>query len=629
MATGYVVPERPDWTRARLAPTGDTFAAVRWHDGAANVWVGSGDAPMQLASDLRPLLLRDYVWSADGQALILALEYPGGPRLLAWLDLRAQTISRLTPGLEADTKYVGQAGGSRPGVLAAVRPPYTSSFRLLLVTPAGVVRREWCAPAGHATRWLATGSQAVAVCMADEPGAGPGSWLAADSDHVALPDAGLRGCTWWHGQLAESSWSPICEIPAEDAHWSRPLAFSSDGRTLFALSSAGRDTLALVAMAPPAWTPEVVSASQEHDVTEVLMAPDGSGPDLVTTTNPLQPQIALSAAAAADLSRLSDLADGAQARIAGRNASHCLAEISYPVGGPAFVTFARSGGGAVRPLARFTAFARRRIQRREPLAFRARDGRLITGFVTRPPGSPPWPVVLAIHDGPWARDLPQIDPWAQHLAAAGYCCVQVNYRGSRGFGKAFGNAGDRQWSLAMQDDLVDALDSEPVAAVADRRRIAAVGYGYGGYAALMLSTQVEVPLAAVAAAAAPTDLVRYVNGLLKFGGPDGFAEAVRIGDPRHDHDLLARASPLSHAADIRVPVLLVHGRQDARVPVIHATALADAIGLAGGRCELTIYENEGHRFARPQNLADLRSRTLGFLRAALTDAVGAPVDKQK
>jgi dipeptidyl aminopeptidase/acylaminoacyl peptidase len=320
------------------------------------------------------------------------------------------------------------------------------------------------------------------------------------------------------------------------------------------------------------------------------------------------------------MSRLRQLADGARATIVGRNDSHCLAEISYPVGGPAFVTFARSGGAVSRPLARFAGFARRRIHCRDPLAFRARDGRLVTGFLTRPAASPPWPVVLAIHDGPWARDLPQIDPWAQHLAAAGYCCVQVNYRGSRGFGKAFGDAGNGQWSLAMQDDLVDALRSEPVAAVADSGRIAAVGYGYGGYAALMLGTQAEIPLAAVAAAAAPTDLVRYINGLLAFGGPGGFQEAARIGDPRDDLDLLVRASPVSRAADIRVPVLLVHGRQDARVPVIHATALADAIGLAGGRCELTIYEDEGHRFARPQNVADLRSRTLGFLRAALSEA---------
>lgn len=623
MATGYVVPERPDWTRARLAPADGRFAAVRWHDGAANVWVGSGDAPMQLASDLRPLVLRDYVWSADGQALILALEYPGGPRLLAWLDLRAQTMSRLTPGLEPDTEYAGQAAGSRPGVLVAVRRPYTSGFVLQLVTPAGVVRREWPAPYGHAVRWLGTADQAVAVCIADEPAPELGGRAPANPADVARPDAGPRTWTWWHGLLAGPSWTRICEIPAEDVRGSRPLAFSSDGQTLFALSSAGRDTLALVAMAPPSWTPRVVSSSEDYDVTEVLMAPDGSGPDLVTTTNPVRPQVALSAAAEADLSRLTDLAGGAQARIVDRNASHCLAEISYPVGGPAFVTFARSGGGASRPLARFNAFARRRIQCRDPLAFRARDGRLVTGFVTRPAGSPPWPVVLAIHDGPWARDLPQTDPWAQHLAAVGYCCVQVNYRGSRGFGKAFADAGDRQWSLAMQDDLVDALRSEQVAVVADVRRIAAVGYGYGGYAALMLGTQAEIPLAAVAAAAAPTDLVQYVNGLLAFGGPAGFAEAVRIGDARRDYDKLVRASPVSHAAEIRVPVLLVHGRQDARVPVTHATALADGIRLAGGRCELTIYEDEGHRFTRPQNLADLRARTLGFLRTALTDAVGA------
>jgi dipeptidyl aminopeptidase/acylaminoacyl peptidase len=628
MATGYVVPERPDWTRARLAPAGDRFAAVRWHDGAANVWVGSSDAPMQLASDLRPWRLCDYVWSADGHALILVIEVGGGPRVLVWLDLRTQAVSRLSPGLGADARYAGQSDSSRPGVLVAIRHPYTSSFRLQLLTPAGAVRREWRAPAEHAAQWLASDRQAVAVCMADDLGAESASSRRADPDHVVQPDAVLRGCTWWYSQLAEPAWSPVCEIPAEDARASRPLAFSADGKTLFALSSAGRDTLALVAMAPPTWTPEVVSASPEYDVAAVLMAPDGARPDLVTTTNPLRPQVALSAAAAADLSRLEDLADGAQARIIGRNASHCLAEISYPVGGPAFVTFARSGGGASRPLARFTAFARRRIQCRDPLAFRARDSRLLTGFLTRPAGSPPWPVVLAIHDGPWARDLPQIDPWAQHLAAAGYCCVQVNYRGSRGFGKAFADAANRQWSLAMQDDLVDALRSEQVAAVADPRRIAAVGYGYGGYAALMLGTQAEAPLAAVAAAAAPTDLVRYVNGLLAFGGAAGFAEAARIGDPHRDHDQLVRASPVFRAADLRVPVLLVHGRQDARVPVIHATALADGIGLAGGRCELTIYEDEGHRFARPQNLSDLRKRTLTFLRAALSDTAASAADRQ-
>jgi dipeptidyl aminopeptidase/acylaminoacyl peptidase len=193
------------------------------------------------------------------------------------------------------------------------------------------------------------------------------------------------------------------------------------------------------------------------------------------------------------------------------------------------------------------------------------------------------------------------------------CCLQVNYRGSRGFGKAFRDSGDGQWSLAMQDDLIDALRAEELAEFIDTRRVAAIGYGYGGYAALMLATQAETPLAAVAAASAPTDLVRYVGALLSFGGPAGLQEAARIGDPIADADRLAAASPIARAADFRAPVLLFHGRQDARVPVSQATALAGALTRAGRDCELTIYEDEGHQYVRPQNVASLRTRAINFL----------------
>jgi dipeptidyl aminopeptidase/acylaminoacyl peptidase len=590
MATGYVVPERPDWTRPRLAPAGDRFAAIRWHDGAANVWIGTGNSPMQLASDLQPWQLRGYHWGTGGDGLVLVLQLPGAEQhVLAWLDLRARTLTRLTPGLGADSQYAGQSSGDKPSILIGVRRPFTSGFQLQAVTPDGSVLTEWESPGRPADSWLASATQAIAVHSAD------------------------RGCEWWHTPLARPSWSRILTMPDTDAGLSGPLWFGGAGPTLYALSSAGRDTIALVELSPPDWTPRVLSSDEGFDVTSVLMSPDGIGPDLVTTTNPVTPQTALTDDAAADLSRLKEVANGAAAAIIGRNATHCLAEVSIPVGGPAFVTISRATGAVSKPLARFTRLAQVRTQRRDPISYAARDGRQITGFISRPSGSPPWPAVLAIHDGPWARDAAQLDPWAQSLAAAGLCCLQVNYRGSRGFGKAFRDAGNRQWSLAMQDDLIDALRSEDVAGLIDTSRVAAIGYGYGGYAALMLATQAEVPLAGVAAASAPTDLAQYVTALLSFGGSAGLQEAATIGDPIADADLLTAASPLARAADIAAPVLLFHGRQDARVPVSQATALADALQRAGRDCELTIFQDEGHRYVRPQNIASLQSRTIDFL----------------
>jgi dipeptidyl aminopeptidase/acylaminoacyl peptidase len=557
---------------------------------------------MQLASDLQPWRLRSYHWGTGGDGLVLVLQLPGAEQhVLAWLDLRARTLTRLTPGLGADSHYAGQSGGDKPSILIGVRHPFTSGFHLQAVTPGGAVLAEWESPGRPANHWLATDTQALAVHSAD------------------------GGCEWWHTPLARPSWSRILTMPQADAGLSGPLAFGGAGPTLYALSSAGRDTIALVAMSPPDWTQRVLSADEGFDVTSVLMSPDGTGPDLVTTTNPVTPQTALTDDAAADLSRLKQVADGAPATIIGRNATVCLAEVSCLVGGPALVTISRTTAAVSKPLARFTNLARVRTQRRDPVSYAARDRKQITGFITRPSGPAPWPAVLAIHDGPWARDGAQLDPWAQSLAAAGLCCLQVNYRGSRGFGKSFRDAGDGQWSLAMQEDLIDALRSEDVAGLIDTSRVAAIGYGYGGYAALMLATQAEVPLAGVAAASAPADLVQYVAALLSLGGPEGLQEAARIGDPIADADRLTAASPVARAADITAPVLLFHGRQDARVPVSQAIALAGALKQAGRNCELTIYEDEGHRYVRPQNVASLRSRATDFLLRTLSPAADTAV----
>jgi dienelactone hydrolase len=600
MTTGYIVLGRPDWTRPRLAPTGDRLAAIRWHDGAANLWIGSSKAPMQLVTDLRPWRLKDFHWSDDGRGLVLVLEDASRRRRgLAWLDARSRATTRLTPDLVGDARYAGQVGGQKPRILISVRRAASGQSQgsvLQAVTTTGDVLDEWPGPGGPVTSWLATGTQAIAVSTKG------------------------NSCTWWHRKLAEPSpWSPVAEFPAADASSSRPLGFSRDEQSLFAMSSVGRDTIALVRMSPPEWSPEALSASDRFDITSVLLSPDDSCPDVVTTTDPDYPQSALTSGAAADLSRLRHLAGDAPARVIDRNETHCLAEISYPVGGPAYVTLSRTTKAVSKPLVRYTGLSRVRIHGREPITYLTRDDRTITGFLTRPAGQPPWPTVLVVHDGPWARDDAHMDPWAQYLASAGFCCLQVNYRGSRGFGRAFREAGDGQWSGTMQDDLIDALQCAQVADVADPRRIAAMGHGYGGYASLMLATQAEVPLASIISASAPTDLVRYASSLMSFGGSRGFAYATHIGHPVRDRNKLATASPINRLADLDIPLLLFHGRQDACVPVSHVTTFADALRRAGKAHSLVIYDDEGHVYSRPQNVADFRLRTVEFLLSNLAD----------
>ena len=600
MTSGYIVLGRPDWTRPRLSPAGDRLAAIRWHDGAPNVWVGSSKAPMQLATDLRPAHLRDFYWGADGRGLILVLDDAGGRRRgLAWLDLRSRAVTRLTPDPAGDARYAGQIGEPRLRIFMSVRRPLSGGSVLQEVTTTGEVVGEWPGPGGPVSWWLASAMHGLAVCATGDT------------------------CTWWHSPLPEPSWRRIAEFPAADAHASRPLGFGVTGQSLFATSSAGRDTTALIQTSAPDWSPEILSASDNFDVTSVLLSADGSGPVIVTTTDPDNPQSALTSGAAADLSRLRHLAGADPARILDSNATHCLAEVSFPVGGPAYITFSRTTKAVSKPLVRYTGLSRVRIHAREPVTYRARDGRLITGFLTRPAGKPPWPTVLVVHDGPWSRDDAHMDPWAQYLASAGFCCVQVNYRGSRGFGKDFRDAANGQWSLAMQDDLIDALKSDPVAAVTDRRRIAAMGHGYGGYAALMLAARSDLALGSAISASAPTDLVRYTRGLNSFGGNSGVAYAARIGDPLDDREKLAAASPVSRVSDIEVPLLLFHGRRDACVPVSHVTAFADALRRADKQHTVVIYEDEGHVYSRPQNVADFRLRTVEFLLSSLTETVGS------
>jgi len=258
-----------------------------------------------------------------------------------------------------------------------------------------------------------------------------------------------------------------------------------------------------------------------------------------------------------------------------------------------------------------------RLALTEVLRSPMRDGTSIASYLTKPrDAAGPLPLVVLPHGGPESRDSLGFDPFVQALAAQGWAVLQPNFRGSSGYGKAFAEAGYRQWSLRMQDDLTDAVRDLVVREVADPARIAIAGISYGGYAALAGAVVTPELYRAVVARAGISDLVAMQKWERRQDGAD--AEIYKywakvIGDPKDDEAALRAASPRLRASEIRVPVLLIHGLDDDNVPVRQSQMMRDALKKAGRAVRLIEVENEGHDGWSIENDRKFVEETIAFL----------------
>ncbi|HEX7760363.1 MAG TPA: S9 family peptidase [Caulobacteraceae bacterium] len=251
-----------------------------------------------------------------------------------------------------------------------------------------------------------------------------------------------------------------------------------------------------------------------------------------------------------------------------------------------------------------------------PVAFKASDGTPLTGYLTLPPGKTPknLPLVVFPHGGPAARDEPGFDWWAQAMASRGYAVLQVNYRGSDGFGWKFLSSGFGQWGRAMQTDLSDGVRALAIQGKIDPKRVCIVGASYGGYAALAGATlQPEVYRCAVSVAG-PAELRRFAawsreqsdisaqRYWLNFMGADGLHD-VKLED----------ISPADHADQVTGPVLLIHGKDDTVVPFAQTQIMADALKKAGKPYDLVVLKREDHWLSRGESRLQMLQAIIDFL----------------
>lgn len=238
-----------------------------------------------------------------------------------------------------------------------------------------------------------------------------------------------------------------------------------------------------------------------------------------------------------------------------------------------------------------------------PVRYTARDGLTIHGYLTLPPGRAPQnlPVIINPHGGPWARDDWGYNPQIQFLANRGYAVLQMNFRGSTGYGRAFLEASFGQWGLAMQDDITDGVQWLIDQGIADAQRIGIYGASYGGYATLAGVTLTPDLYAAAVDYVGVSNLFTFLNTIPPYWKPLLTKMHAMVGEPGKDQARLAATSPALLADRIKTPLFIAQGAKDPRVNKDESDQIVHALRARGVEVQYMVKDNEGHGFHNDEN----------------------------
>ncbi|ARP81156.1 S9 family peptidase [Bordetella genomosp. 8] len=239
----------------------------------------------------------------------------------------------------------------------------------------------------------------------------------------------------------------------------------------------------------------------------------------------------------------------------------------------------------------------------QPITYQSRDGLTLHGYLTLPVGREPrgLPIIVNPHGGPWARDSWGYNAEAQFLANRGFGVLQINFRGSTGYGRKFWEASFGQWGLAMQDDITDGVQWLISQGIADPKRIGIYGGSYGGYATLAGITFTPDLYAAAVDYVGVSNLFTFMNTIPPYWKPLLAKMYDMVGNPEKDKERLQATSPALHVDRIKTPLFIAQGAKDPRVNKAESDQVVEALRARGVEVEYMVKENEGHGFHNDEN----------------------------
>lgn len=428
-------------------------------------------------------------------------------------------------------------------------------------------------------------------------------------------------------ETVDSDWNTVLEWGPEDSGVSGPVSFHATRNVLYCEDSRDANTGRFVEIDLATGEVTVIAQDDTYDVSDYLLHKETREPQMIGFFGDRLTWHVLDDSLSRDIDNLRHLHHG-DFRIMSRDDDDNLWVVEFNASDAPlkYYLYDRRSGAASFLFDARPDLADYPLAQMEPFSYTTRDGLTVHGYLTFPleGARNELPLVLNVHGGPWHRDWWGYNPEAQWLANRGYICMQVNFRGSTGYGKSFMNAANKEWGGKMHDDLVDAVRWAADNGCGDPNRVAIYGGSYGGYAALVGATFTPDLFKCAVDIVGPSNLITFIETIPPYWRPQMEWMRARVGDPETEVEFLKSRSPLFRVDEIKIPMLIAQGANDPRVKQSESEQIVAAMKEKGIPHKYMLFPDEGHGFAKPEN----RMKFYGAAEAFLAEHLGGRTEEE-
>lgn len=589
----------PDHITLQTSPDGKHLTYLAPHKGVLNIWW----APNSHLKKSIPITqdtkrgIQSYMWAYTNMHILYVQDTDGDENWQVY-SVNPDTLAtlNLTPEKGIQARLTGISPQFPEEILVSINnrlPEFHDVYRINILTGERVLVRE---------------NNGYVGFVSDDDFKLPFGLKMAAEGGTELYKLRSDGC----GDL-------FIKIGFEDYITTNPLGLNKDKTKLYMSDSRNRNTAALVEVDVETGKTKLLCEDTQADFCDVLIQPVSKEIQAFASNYDRKKWQILDNSIADDLDYLKEL-DSGDAEITSRSDDDRIWTVVYVQdnGAPRYYRYDR-----LKKEGTYLFSARDHLNdyplvKMKPVIIPARDGETLVSYLTLPKDVVPknLPLVLVVHGGPWARDSWGYNPLHQWLANRGYAVLSVNYRASTGFGKNFINKSHGQWSKAMQEDLVDAVQWSIQEGIADDTKIAIMGGSYGGYAALAGLTFTPDLFACAIDIVGPSNLETLILSIPPYWKPLYNSMVKKIGgDPATEEGraFLKTISPLTYVDRIKKPLLIAQGANDPRVKQSESDQIAQAMDNKNIPVTYTLFSDEGHGFGRPENKLAFYAVTEAFL----------------